>query len=1022
MKQQNHFEFEKQTREKLRQEIAMLAKAYTPEWIFDKENPDMGSTIALIFANQTEDIRKQWARLLERYHRAFVNLLDISLLPAYPAMGVVIMNVLGDMIEGVIVPKQSKLLAEPEEESEEAEDLIFETKRDVYITSAKLTDIISISRKAGKIIPILGSLQMADPCEIAEQEEEQEEAKTEELEEGTLVHPFSLFENAEKGVQKNELYFCHPFLFDVTEEEILIRFMGNSCSNRENAERFSNGTQYRFSYYGKNGFAPFETVSVAKDYIALKKTEELQKITIEGMKQGVICMEALQPVKETLHLSSIQISTSGGEKEPEFLTFGTSDLNPEKFLPFGESISLFQEFYIGSDMIFEKKDAWITLSFQLSFTEHIERLTPEEEEVILKPIKRKPRNHVNEIMGKTVIQLISIEYYNGTGFCRLDCGYNSRAIFDGKQEGRVEIQFLCPKDWEPLTVGGYTGRSIRFQVTKADNCYLRPCKHIVPVMQDVKIAYTYRDHWNDLHCLKRVYGTQTKDLTKQLLENRNFVAFAPLPYEGNSLFLGFDRKIDGMPASMLFEMEEKVPFHTTSLRFEYSTKEGFRPLKVIDQTENLFRSGMVYLLIPSDFSSMEIEGLKRHWIRIVDAEGKTEQENCYHAKIKNIFLNAVEVLNIETLQEEPFYLDQVVPEMSFSLGTQNILRAEVFVNEKDSLTQEQMQQMLCQEPENVRVTYDAVGNFEDFFVRWSEVSDLSKSEQQDRHYQLDRLYGRIQFGDVTKTKVPSVTDRVAFTVRVQVCGGAHGNLPEHKIQTLASHIIYIDNVDNPIPTYGGSDLETIESAYARGASILSSKGRLVSEIDFMREVKAFSQDIDKVKLIKGRTIEGEENERTYCFVLLMKDYQKGSYSFNRLKERLRDHLFSKCEMVIKKEDFLITEPIYVSISVEIWIVFKEMVHIFDVQNDIIDRIQTYLDPLSKEYTNGWEIGVLPEESQLKMLISSLPYDFFLKACSISVEYTDQRGKHETTLEKLKENPFVLGINGNHKVHVEIADS
>ena len=40
----------------IRRQIARLAGAYTPEWHFDEKNPDIGSTLALLFAEQTETV------------------------------------------------------------------------------------------------------------------------------------------------------------------------------------------------------------------------------------------------------------------------------------------------------------------------------------------------------------------------------------------------------------------------------------------------------------------------------------------------------------------------------------------------------------------------------------------------------------------------------------------------------------------------------------------------------------------------------------------------------------------------------------------------------------------------------------------------------------------------------------------------------------------------------------------------------------------------------------------------------
>lgn len=62
--------------------------------------------------------------------------------------------------------------------------------------------------------------------------------------------------------------------------------------------------------------------------------------------------------------------------------------------------------------------------------------------------------------------------------------------------------------------------------------------------------------------------------------------------------------------------------------------------------------------------------------------------------IKEICLNAVQVINVESREEEDFYLEESRPDMSVNLGVPDILDAELWVNERDTYTQAQMQKLL----------------------------------------------------------------------------------------------------------------------------------------------------------------------------------------------------------------------------------------------------------------------------------------------------------------------------------------
>ncbi|MEG1107971.1 MAG: hypothetical protein RSE97_03755, partial [Oscillospiraceae bacterium] len=90
MKAEDELILDPRDAKQLRERISELAAAYTPEWRFDTENPDVGTTLALIFTNQMADNIRRMNRLPQKYHTEFENILGVSLLPAYPASGIVV--------------------------------------------------------------------------------------------------------------------------------------------------------------------------------------------------------------------------------------------------------------------------------------------------------------------------------------------------------------------------------------------------------------------------------------------------------------------------------------------------------------------------------------------------------------------------------------------------------------------------------------------------------------------------------------------------------------------------------------------------------------------------------------------------------------------------------------------------------------------------------------------------------------------------------------------------------------------
>ena len=148
----------------LRAELKRLAASYTPEWAFSEENPDVGSVVALIFANQmSENIRKM-NLVLDKYHTEFVNMLNLSLRPAYPASGVAVLELLEGGVPGVYVPGGTRLIGQGN--GEEDRQILFETTSDLYVTSSRLRDVIAASGFFGKLIPWAAAAAASCPARM----------------------------------------------------------------------------------------------------------------------------------------------------------------------------------------------------------------------------------------------------------------------------------------------------------------------------------------------------------------------------------------------------------------------------------------------------------------------------------------------------------------------------------------------------------------------------------------------------------------------------------------------------------------------------------------------------------------------------------------------------------------------------------------------------------------------------------------------------------------------------------------
>ena len=245
--------------------------------------------------------------------------------------------------------------------------------------------------------------------------------------------------------------------------------------------------------------------------------------------------------------------------------------------------------------------------------------------------------------------------------------------------------------------------------------------------------------------------------------------------------------------------------------------------------------------------------------------------------------------NVETREEEDYYLEEIRPDLTVLLGVPDILDVELWVNERGQHTKAQMPELIKAYPDDIRAEYDILGNLSSFYVKWQETDQLTEAPSK-RCYMLDRMNSLLIFGDGVRTGLPAVQDDVAFKVRIRCCNGERGNVGPGRIRETLGNLMFVDRITNPVKAYGGSSIESMEKALTRGANILKSRKRLISADDYVQEILNFSDVIDKVRLVAGRKIDGSVHDNALTVCLLLKDFEAGSYSFHSVAGMLKKHL------------------------------------------------------------------------------------------------------------------------------------
>lgn len=1013
-----------QSAEDIENRIIRLSKSYVPEWKYNAADPDIGTVMAQVFARQSEENSRLMSLMPERYHLEFVNMLDFTLNRAQPAASIVIFDMGGSTLPGAQLPKGTRLSAEsPLTDSGYA---IFETDRNIYVTESQIRAVFLTDVERGTLSPVFGEF---DTPKIINEEsivpDENEEDVTPPSAEALLlsdivddeqvmvIPPFTLF-GEKTTIGKSVVTMYHDRLFDGVGEPIYIRLSGGNLL----AERIVSG-EFSFQYLGKDGFTDFDSVSLGEDgeTFTLIKRGTSVKVSVGENNYSVVIIKCNGVMTDSLDVTDIGISAGGESEAPEYAGDSSIEFDVDRFLPFTDTIAVYNECYIGHDHCFSKKGARIRLDFKVTYAENQIRLTAEQEEAELLIIKRKPKKTAFDNPALVKINEVILEYYNGIGWKKLHCDTEYSGLFENGENGNVSISFICPEDWRESSSGPYSGRSIRMRVVRADNCYMRPSIHTYPIIEKMRVSYSYEGHFLPPSKLEKISGTVKEDITDKLGNDKEFTILSGVEYAGDMLYIGLDRRLEEGPISIYFQLADTNNQNGVKFRMEYSSLNGFKEMRFTDLTEEFTRSGSIMFLPPADMSERIIEGNRLYWIRIVRSGAqKTDLSDAFLPRIARLCMNAVTVTNVQTGDETDYYIDEVMPNMRFSLGSNNVLDAQIWVNEAGYIRKDEMEAMLSETPDRVRAEYDFLGRISAFYVLWTETDSFEEAPDR-RCYRINRMNGTVMFADGTYCDMPRVTDNVAFKAIVRSTDGEMGNLSEGEIDSFAGDAPYIDSLYNPIRSHGGSNLETLDHALLRGAGMMNSRGKLVSEVDYVRYIMEFSDSIDKTKVVVGETIDRIFDPSDISIVLLMKDYADGAFSFHRISALLKKDLMEHCELTVSEDHLHIVEPIFVDISVNVWASCMDMDDSFEVQNEVKNVLTAYLNPVSTDSESGWDIGILPKESQLLMRLGVLRSRAIIQRVTMIGKYVDATGEHELDTREIEVSPFMIVRNGEHKVYI-----
>lgn len=967
--------------EDIMQHIAAVAANYTLEWNFSLNHPDIGSAMAYIYADMTEDTLRQLEQLEYKNRVAFFNSLGAELHSASASKGYAVLSLVQNAPSGTEVDAHTGLTAD----TPEAEGGItrFETVEDLYVTPAQPVCLYLTDGYKDGIYELSDDLQNQNSS-------------------------IALFGKKGENLQKHEVYLAHDEIFDIRGEaeiEIGLYAREGQLLSEGLLQALTDLENVCFSYWTGEGWQEFSEVSILQGIIYLRKEDFLPAFGRMrlGEKETYVIRCQVKDIVRTGDISAEEILLGGrGSKLPPQYIYGAGmECSLKEFFPFGERLNMYEEVYFGSEEALTKRGALISLKFNLDYVqvplETAVEDTPIEWKWIMKRSEFRPDPEYDITIGEVIW-----EYYNGTGWSRLFPGSEYSDIFNagvGAANRQKTLTFVCPQDMSPILVNSCETCYIRARILKINNLYKIKGKYIVPVMGNPLFFYDYRKVQKPPRtlCIEN-NGEQSTFYSGEFPKAGQAIRlFAGLPEKEKCMYLGFRLPPVGSPVRMLWVMENILTGQRGAIRWEYENSRGFREMNIEDLTDHLSHSGPVTFVGYEDFQKASHFGRELYWMRLRDEGGfySDDNEQTIHPVLQKLWMNAVEIRHMEREVTERFTLDCYKEDCSLKLMYGNI--DEILVEVSEGSEEEA------------------------HWCVWEEVPDLELQPGGSRACQVDRSVGILKFGNGSHGRVPPFGIFEGIRVHYKCGGGSRGNVESGKVNKLNRTVGFVSKVTNPMPLWGGLDAETPEESIVRCSAKLRHGDRAVTVRDYEELAMEAFRDLQKVRCFGGINGKGEKEAGAVTLVIYPRNKQGDNNLFHAVREDIRKYLAPRMDQsILERNKFYIIEPELVEVCVRAEVTVEDFQDIFMVRRKGQENIRAFLDPVNGHFGGaGWDIGQFPEAMQLQHILKEIPGIAWISPIYMMTFIKGPKGREEVEPETIRRHPFVLPYCGKAEVIVTV---
>jgi hypothetical protein len=983
----------------IKEYIRYISAIYVPEWNNTEDGKDVGDALVDVFSSIYSETVQHVNQMPFINYIHFLNCIRVKLFSGSSASGYVTVELNDGVEPGVYIKKGTQLFVD---KGEEAGQVLYESEHDCFAVDNQVNHIFYANGHQNLIMR---------PWSV----------------EDNLPMQVKLFQDDEaNNLQNHAVYFSSDDIFNISQGgcvDIELLHRSRKLQMTDLAAKLADPIRFSWMMLTEQGWQAIEHVASAGSRVQLTIKQELPlKTHLDREGRWICCQYKHGKPLEDILVEDVRSAAKAEGIVPEILMYNDLQLENHNLLPFGESFSIYDDFYIGCEEVLTKKGAHVEMVFQMAFKRFTSPSMIDEDGMNWKLIMRED-NFKQKPPLDIVIEEVVWEYWNGDGWARLVFDEHGERMFSREQDDiqKVSLSFICPEDTAMGYVNAHYNYWIRARIRKVRNAYKQHVLYRCPIIERLELSYQYHAEMRELDYLITERNLETNGIT--ITGQQDFAIFQRQMPEERAIYFCMQNPITRGPIAIYFSIKQQLQQPSLPLRWEYFAVEGDRSrwteLKVSDGTNMLSQSGLVVMTGKTTNRKATFFAQEGFWIRLVCIDAPISSNEKTTSELSGVYFNTIKIQQQETYPIEYFSIEPHEANRVCKLTGDNLIWQEVWVDEYESLSEQQWKQIVEDNQYQTKAEYDDLGNVVSRWILWQPIEDILLAGGNDRCYMMDAYYGKIQFGDGKSGRIPTAGSTDTIKILYQSGKGEQGNLEREELTSFADAIPFVKSVYNVEPIIGGTPKESIENALVRGPARISGRDSIVTIDDYVKLIEQADRNIVKVRCLRHQNPQGQVQAGALTVAILPIFYNQHINYFATIHERVMEVMQHRAPSIVTNSDKLyIVETQYLEYNLEIQLTVSDYNDYHYVLQSVEQRVRSFLEPVTGNYDGkGWNIGEFPNREKLYHVIKQEPKIRRINGVAITNKLKSQYG--EKTVDGSEQDLFTLCVPVCGEITVDI---